>query len=114
MTDILDSKACLCWSLAFEESRHSTICHLCRDPVLGYCSWYFALPEHLLEALAIKIGSFGLYVLLNRATPFGYLKACVCMRILVRHLANWISSILKINAQTQELWWVIRRVGLIN
>lgn len=51
MAGILDSKAHLHRSLAIEESRHSTLCHLCRDPVLGHCSWCFALATHILEAL---------------------------------------------------------------
>lgn len=62
MTGVLDSKACLHWSLAFKEGRHSTICHLCRDPVLGHCSWYFALAGNLLEALGIMVGKVGRFI----------------------------------------------------
>lgn len=51
VADILDSKAHFCWGLAFKESRHSTLCHLCRDLVLGHCCWHFSLAGHILEAL---------------------------------------------------------------
>ncbi|KAL6142586.1 hypothetical protein ACLB2K_060865 [Fragaria x ananassa] len=49
--DILDPEAHFCWDLAFKESRHSALCPLCRDLVLGHCCWHFALVGHILEAL---------------------------------------------------------------
>lgn len=51
MADILDPEAHFCWDLAFKESRHSALCPLCRDLVLGHCCWHFALVGHILEAL---------------------------------------------------------------
>ncbi|KAL4621541.1 hypothetical protein ACB092_06G236100 [Castanea dentata] len=48
---ILDSEAHFCWGLAFQKSRHSPLCHLCRDTILGYHIMNFASTENILEAL---------------------------------------------------------------
>ncbi|KAF3975452.1 hypothetical protein CMV_001297 [Castanea mollissima] len=47
---ILDSEALFCWGLAFQKSRHSTLCHLCKDTILGYHIRNFASTENILEA----------------------------------------------------------------
>ena len=51
MIGILDSEAHFCWGLAFQKSRHSTPCHLCRDTILGYHIRNFASTGNKLEAL---------------------------------------------------------------
>lgn len=51
VADLLDSKARFHWSLAFTKSRHTTLCCLCRDPILGSHRRHFAPFWCLLEAL---------------------------------------------------------------